>query len=109
MTGGDNILISNYDRYATRGDEFVAVVYIKERYSYTEVDGYRDVVEVQGNRAALRRAVTTALDYAREHGLNVQVNNRHVWEDMTAGVLDVSGLKIRNGAIGPYAPLEETA
>ena len=94
---GDNILISNYDRWYDVGTHCVAAVYIQERYSYTPLDyghGYRETVIVEGNRDRLREAVRRALEYARLHNLRVQVNNPHVQEDIEAGILDTTGLVV---------------
>ena len=107
---GDNLLISNFDNRTVvdENSNFVSVVHIQERYSYVAIaGGYSETVLAQGNRDLVRSAVANALDYAREHSLNVQINNPHVWEDILSGALDVSGLKIRKGAIGRYALLEE--
>ena len=111
---GDNLLISNFDRNYTLGDEFVSVVRIQERYGYTPVDGYRKIVAlqnecvpteygyrktviVQGDRERLREAVREALDYARTRNLRVQVNNKMVRDDIRAGILDVQGLVVIYG------------
>jgi len=95
---GDNILITDFDRRYTMGDEFVAVVRVRERCGYTPTDGgYSETVVVQGNREALREAVRRALDYARDRGLRVCVNNRHVREDIEAGVIDTTGLEVVYG------------
>jgi len=95
---GDNILITDFDRHYTMGDEFVAVVRVRERCGYTPTDdGYSETVVVQGNREALREAVRRALDYARDRGLRVCVNNRHVREDIEAGVIDTTGLEVVYG------------
>ena len=95
---GDNILITDFDRRYTMGDEFVAAVRVRERYGYTPTDGgYSETVVVQGNREALREAVRRALDYARDRGLRVCVNNRHVREDIEAGVIDTTGLEVVYG------------
>jgi hypothetical protein len=93
---GDNLLISNFDRYATEGNEFIAVVYITERDRYTAIPGgYHERVIVQGDRDALRQAVREAFDYARRAGiLRVQVNNAHVLDDLEAGILDAGDLEI---------------
>jgi len=46
---GDNILITDFDRRYTMGDEFVAAVRVRERYGYTPTDGgYSETVVVQG-------------------------------------------------------------
>ena len=96
---GDNILITDFDRRYTMGDEFVAAVRVRERYGYTPTDGgYSETVVVQGNREALREAVRRALDYARDRGIRrVCINNRHVREDIEAGVLDTTGLEVVYG------------
>jgi len=95
---GDNILITDFDRRYTMGDEFVAVVRVRERCGYTPTDdGYSETVVVQGNREALREAVRRALDYARDRDLRVCVNNRQVREDIEAGVLDTTGLEVVYG------------
>jgi hypothetical protein len=95
---GDNLLVTDFDRHHTVGDEFVAVVRVRERQGYTPTDGgYSETVVVQGNREALREAVRRALDYARDRGLRVCINNRQVREDIEAGVLDTTGLKVVYG------------
>ena len=95
---GDNLLVTDFDRRYTMGDEFVAVVRVRERCGYTPTDGgYSETVVVQGNREALREAVRRGLDYARQHGLRVCVNNRHVREDIKAGILDAGGLEVTYG------------
>jgi len=112
---GDNLLITNFDRNYTFGDEFISVVRIQERYGYMPVDcgyrkivalqnecvpteyGYRKTVIVQGDRERLREAVREALDYARTRNLRVQVNNRVVRDDIRAGVFDVDGLVVIYG------------
>ncbi len=95
---GDNILVTDFDRHYTMGDEFVAVVRVRERHGYTPTDGgYSETVVVQGNREALREAVRRALDYARDRDLRVCVNNRQVREDIEAGVLDTTGLEVVYG------------
>jgi len=112
---GDNLLITNFDRNYTLGDEFISVVHIQERYGYTPVNcgyrkmlalgtecvpteyGYRKTVIVQGDRERLREAVREALDYARQHNLRVQVNNKMVRDDIRSGVFDVDGLVVIYG------------
>lgn len=95
---GDNLLVSNYDRYYSLGDEFVSVVRIQERYGYMPIDcGYRDTVVVQGDRERLRDAVRRAFEYARARGLRVQINNKHVRDDIAAGILDDDGLVVIYG------------
>jgi len=96
---GDNILITDFDRHYTMGDEFVAVVRVRERHGYMPTDGgYSETVVVQGNREALREAVRRALDYARDRGIRrVCVNNRQVREDIEAGVIDTTDLEVVYG------------
>ena len=95
---GDNLLVTDFDRHHTLGDEFVAAVRIVERRGYMPTDGgYRETVVVQGDREKLRQAVRRGLDYARQHGLRVCVNNRHVREDIKAGILDAGGLEVTYG------------
>jgi hypothetical protein len=96
---GDNILITDFDRRYTMGDEFVAVVRVRERHGYMPTDGgYSETVVVQGNREALREAVRRALDYARDRGIRrVCINNRHVREDIEAGVIDTTDLEVVYG------------
>jgi len=54
---GDNLLISNFDRWCSQGDRCVSVVYIRERCGYTPVDGgYSKRVVVEGDRERLRDA-----------------------------------------------------
>jgi len=98
-TAGNNLLISNFDRYHEHGHELEAVVYITERYRYTPIpDGYRETVRAQGDRERVRVAVARALDYARQNRLPVQVNNPHVKEDIAAGnVYDLTGIEIMDG------------
>ena len=97
-TAGDNLLVTDFDRHYTMGDEFVAVVRVRERQGYTPTDGgYSETVVVQGNREALREAVRRALDYARDRDLRVCVNNRQVREDIEAGVLDTTGINVVYG------------
>ena len=96
---GDNLLITDFDRHYTVGDEFVAVVRVRERQGYTPTDdGYSETVVVQGDREALREAVRRALDHARDRGIRrVCVNNRHVREDVEAGVIDTTDLEVVYG------------
>jgi len=103
---GDNLLISNFDRYATEGHEFVAAVYIDERDSYTATrEGYHRRIVVQGDRDKLRQAVREAFDYARRTGIRrVQVNNPHVREDIKAGILDAGGLEVTYGGGAVWDP-----
>lgn len=107
---GNNLLVTNYDRYCESGDELIAVVRIYERYNYVqETGGYYERVAVEGDRERLRAGVRRALDYARAHNLWVQVNNRHVWEDIEAGLIDASGLEVRYsgwGAARASSPVE---
>jgi hypothetical protein len=94
---GRNLLVSNFDRYFQEGNELIAVVYIVERYNYTPIMGepaYHHTVRARGDRERVREAVKQALEYAREHGLPVQVNNPHVKEDLAAGYYDVTGIEI---------------
>ena len=92
---GDNLLITNYDRYHECGHNLVAAVRIQERYHYVAIeDGYSETVIVEGNRERLRGGVRQGLDYAREHGLRVQCNNPHVREDIESGILDAAGLLV---------------
>jgi hypothetical protein len=105
-TLGNNLLISNFDRYAG-GPDFVAVVYITERYNYTpEPEGYRETVVAQGDRERVREGVRRALDYARLHALPVQVNNPHVLDDITAGVYNLTGITIRDSLGKPIVGTE---
>ena len=95
---GDNLLISNFDRWCSQGDRCVSVVYIRERCGYTPVDGgYSKRVVVEGDRERLRDAAREAFEYARQRGIGVQVNNPHVREDIEAGSIDVTGVQ----ATGP--------
>ena len=78
---GDNLLISYFDNrtHTDAYGDFVSVVHIRERHSYTPVDeGYSETIVIQGDRQRLL----------------VQVNNPHVQEDTAAGILDVSGLLV---------------
>lgn len=86
-----NLLISNFN--LEHGTRFVAGVRIVERRNYTPIDGgYDEAVIVEGNRERLREAVARGLDYAREHGITVVVNNPLVWEDIEMGIIDTAGL-----------------
>lgn len=98
-TAGNNILVSNFDRYHANGRDLEAVVYITERYRYTPIpDGYSETVLAQGDRERVRAAVTRALDYARLHSLPVQVNNPHVRDDIAAGnVYNLDGIDLMDG------------
>jgi hypothetical protein len=92
---GNNLLISNFDRQHPSGHELVAVVYITERFNSTpEPGGYHETVLAQGDRERVREAVTRALDYARDHGLPVQVNNPHVMDDIHTGFYNLTGIAI---------------
>ncbi len=94
---GDNLLITNFDNRTIldENSNFVSVIHIRERHSYTAIDGgYDETVVVEGNRERLREGVRRALNYAREHGLRVQCNNPHVREDIKSGILDAAGLLV---------------
>ncbi len=92
---GDNLLITDYDRYHEQGNDLVAAVRIVERYSYSPVeDGYRERVVVEGDHERLVRAVERGLNFAREHNLRVQVNNPRIGRDIREGRIDVSGLDV---------------
>lgn len=91
---GNNILISNFDRYYEYGRSFVAVVYVNERYNYTKFGEYHETIIVEGNREKLRDGVRRALTYARDNNLPVQINNRMVMEDIENGIIDITGITI---------------
>jgi len=92
---GDNLLISNFDRWCSQGDRCVSVVYIQERCGYTPVDGgYSKRVVVEGDRERLRDAAGEVFEYARHRGIPVQVNNPHVLEDLETGILESGDLEI---------------
>ena len=91
----NNLLISNFDRKIEHGLRFVSGVRIVERYSYTPIEGgYNETVIVEGGRERLREGVARALDYARDYGLTVYVNNPLVREDLKNGILDTAGLLV---------------
>lgn len=103
-TPGNNLLVSNFDRYHANGHELEAVVYIQERYNYTPTQGgYNETVIAQGDRERVRAAVARALDYARLHSLPVQVNNPHVLADIAAGVYNTTGIRIVDSSGKPIA------
>ena len=92
---GNTLLISNFDRKIEYGHRFVVGVRIVERYNYTPIEGgYDETVIVEGNRERLREGVARGLDYARDYGLTVKVNNTDVREDIERGILDTSGLLV---------------
>lgn len=91
---GNNILISNFDRYYEQGRSFVAVVRVYERYNYTKFGEYWETIVVEGNREKLRDGVKRALVYARDNNLPVQINNRMVMEDIESGIIDTAGITI---------------
>ena len=91
----NNLLISNFDRKIEHGLRFVSGVRIVERYSYTPIEGgYDETVIVDGDRERLREGVARALDYARDYGLTVKVNNPLVREDLRSGIFDTTGLLV---------------
>jgi hypothetical protein len=91
----NNLLISNFDRKIEHGLRFVSGVRIVERYSYTPIQGgYDETVIVEGDRERLREAVARGLDYARDYGLTVKVNNPLVREDLRSGIFDTTGLLV---------------
>lgn len=101
---GDNLLISNFDRWCSQGDRCVSVVYIRERCGYTPVDGgYSKRVVVEGDRERLRDAAREVFEYARHRGIPVQVNNPHVRGDIEAGIIDATGVRVM-GAPGTVQP-----
>jgi hypothetical protein len=91
---GNNILISNFDRFYEYGRSFLAAVYVSERYNYSRCGEYFETIIVEGNREKLRDGVKRALEYARENNLPVQINNRMVMEDIENGILDITGITI---------------
>ena len=91
----NNLLISNFDRKIEHGLRFVSGVRIVERCNYTPIDGgYDETVIVEGDRDRLREGVARGLDYARDYGLTVKVNNPLVREDIESGILDTTGLLV---------------
>ena len=91
----NNLLISNFDRKIEHGLRFVSGVRIVERYSYTPIQGgYDETVIVEGDRERLREAVARGLDYARDYGLTVKVNNPLVREDLKSDIFDTTGLLV---------------
>ena len=92
---GNNLLISNFDRKLEHGLLFVSGVRIVERCNYTPLEGgYDETVIVEGNRERLREGVARGLDYARDYGLTVKVNNPDVREDLKSGIFDTTGLLV---------------
>ena len=92
---GNHLFISNFDRKIEHGLRFVSGVRIVERYSYTPIDGgYDETVIVEGDRERLREGVARALDYARDYGLTVKVNNPVVREDLRSDIFDTTGLLV---------------
>ena len=91
----NNLLISNFDRKIEHGLRFVSGLRIVERYNYTPIEGgYDETVIVEGSRERLREGVARALDYARDYGLTVKVNNPLVREDLKSGIFDTTGLLV---------------
>jgi len=93
---GDSLVIGGYDlpsfRYvAGRG---VAIIHILETAGSVPVTGgYHKIVEC--DRAGMRVVVQEAIEYAREHGLTLQVYSRHVRADIEAGFIDASGIDVQ--------------
>ena len=91
----NNLLISNFDRKIEHGLRFVSGVHIVERCNYTPIEGgYDETVIVEGSRERLREGVARALDYARDYGLTVKVNNAVVREDIRSDIFDTTGLLV---------------
>jgi hypothetical protein len=49
----------------------------------------------------MRMVVQDAIEYAREHGLPLQVYSRHVRADIEAGFIDASGIDVQYMVGGP--------
>ena len=92
---GDNLVIGGYDlpsfRYVAGGG--VATIHILEMAGSVPVaGGYNKIVEC--DRAGMRMVVQEAIEYAREHGLTLQVYSRHVRADIEAGFIDARGISV---------------
>lgn len=99
---GDNLVIGGYDlpsfRYVAGGG--VATIHILEMAGSVPVaGGYNKIVEC--DRAGMRVVVQEAIEYAREHGLTLQVYSRHVRADIEAGFIDASGIDVQYMVGGP--------
>ena len=99
---GDNLVIGGYDlpsfRYVAGGG--VATIHILEMAGSVPVaGGYNKIVEC--DRAGMRMVVQDAIEYAREHGLPLQIYSRHVRADIEAGFIDASGIDVQYMVGGP--------
>ena len=92
---GDSLVIGGYDldtfRHVAGGG--VAIIHILETAGSVPVTrGYNKIVEC--DRAGMRTVVQEAIEYAREHGLTLQVYSRHVRADIEAGFIDARGISV---------------
>ncbi len=99
---GDNLLVGGYDlgtfRHVDGGG--VAVIHILETVGSVPVPGgYSRIVEC--DRAGMRKVVQEAIEYAREHGLRMQIYSRHVRADIEAGFIDARGISVHYMVGGP--------
>ena len=99
---GDSLLVSRYNlgpfRYVD--GEGVAVIHILETAGSVPVTGgYNRFVEC--DRAGRRKVVQEAIEYAREHGLRMQIYSRHVRADIEAGFIDAHGISVHYMVGGP--------
>ena len=81
-----------------RGDSLVIGGYDLPSFRYV-AGGYNKIVEC--DRAGMRMVVQDAIEYAREHGLPLQVYSRHVRADIEAGFIDASGIDVQYMVGGP--------
>ncbi len=93
---GDSLVVGGYDldtfRHVAGGG--VAIIHILETAGSVPVTGgYHKIVEC--DRAGMRVVVQEAIEYAREHGLTLQVYSRHVRADIEAGFIDASGIDVQ--------------
>lgn len=99
---GDSLVVGGYDldtfRHVAGGG--VAIIRIMETAGSVPVaGGYNKIVEC--DRAGMRKVVQEAIEYAREHGLPLQVYSRHVRADIEAGFIDARGISVRYMVGGP--------
>ena len=98
---GDSLVIGGYDldtfRHVAGGG--VATIHILEMAGSVPAGGYNKIVEC--DRAGMRMVVQDAIEYAREHGLTLQVYSRHVRADIEAGFIDASGISVHYRVGGP--------
>lgn len=99
---GDSLVIGGYDlpsfRYVAGGG--VAIIHILETAGSVPVaGGYNKIVEC--DRAGMRVVVQEAIEYAREHGLRMQIYSRHVRADIEAGFIDARGISVHYRVGGP--------